>query len=100
MDKMGGTRQPRVMAKKKDKFLWLSSQEEYISDSVSTVLCPGFNPWECTDFTQTSRLSNLMYISTGEQLKMFQRLGSVCNELLAAVISLKHPPSLHNQTTE
>lgn len=99
---MGGTRQPNREGKwqKKDKFLWLSSQAACISDSISTVLCPGFDPWECTDFTQPSRLRNLMYISTGEQLKMFQKQGSVCNELLAAVISPKHPPSLHNQTSE
>lgn len=59
MDKMGGTRQPREIAekkkKKKDKFFWLSSQVAYISDSASTVWCPGFDPQERADFTQPSR---------------------------------------------
>jgi len=93
MYKMGGTRQPREMAKKKkmDKFLWLSSQAACISNSVSTVFCPGFDPGECADFTQPSKLRSLMYISTGEQLKMFPKKSQalVCNELLAAVISPK-----------
>lgn len=86
MGKMGGTRQPREMAKK-DKFLWISSQEAYISHSVSTVLCPGSNPWDCNDIIRPSRLSNLEYISTGEQFKMFQKLESASNQL-RAVISL------------
>lgn len=74
MDKMGGTRQPREIAEKRDKFFWLSSRVAYISDSASTVWCPGFDPQEHADFTQPSRPSNLMYISTGERLKKCSKI--------------------------
>lgn len=97
MDQMGGTRQPREMAKKRTNSFGFLPKQQSISNRVRTVFWPAFDPEERTDFTQPS---SLMYISTGEQFKIFQKTRHFSNELLAAVISPKHPPYLHNQTSE
>lgn len=83
MVKIGGTIQSREMSEKGKIPLAFPRKAHTGTRIGSTVLYPGFNPWEWADFTQLSRLCNLMCISRGEQLIMFQKLEPVNYWLLS-----------------